>query len=210
MYIPAADRMEDEEKAFGMIERYGFATVVTDGEGGPWASHVPMLLDRGARELRGHLARANGQWRRFGEGREVLSIFHGPHGYISPTWYAVGPAVPTWNYAVVHVYGVARIEEDPEVVRGIVAAMAAQYETGRERPWGMEALPREMQDAMLRAIVGFSVAITRIETKFKLGANRSAEDQEGMIRALGASGMAGDRELGELMERERDERERGR
>jgi transcriptional regulator len=117
--------------------------------------------------------------------------------------------VPTWNYAVVHVYGVARIEEDPEVVRGMVAAMAAQYEAGRERPWGMEQMPGEMQDAMLRAIVGFSVAITRIETKFKLGANRSAEDQEGMIRALGASGFAGDRELGELMERERDERERG-
>lgn len=210
MYIPAADRIEDEEKAFGMIDRHGFATVVTDGEGGPWASHVPMLLDRRARELRGHLARANGQWRRFGEGREVLSIFHGPHGYISPTWYAVGSAVPTWNYAVVHVYGVARIEEDPEVVRGILAATAAQYEGGRERPWGMEALPGEMLDAMVRAIVGFSVAITRIETKFKLGANRSGEDQEGMIRALGASGMAGDRELGGLMKRERDERGRGR
>lgn len=186
MYIPAANRIEDRQKAFAFMEAHGFATVVTQQDGVPWASHLPLLLDAQAGAngiLRSHMARANEQWRQFDPGTEVLCIFFGPHSYISPSWYVSKVAVPTWNYATVHVYGHPRIETETAVVRKIVEDTTRKYEQPMARPWTMN-LSEDTIDALLRAVVGFSIAITRIETKFKLGQNRSKEDQESMLRHL--------------------------
>jgi len=112
MYIPNSHRADDRAQLHGLMRQYNFATLVTQHEDAPFATHLPFLLDteRGAHgTLLAHLARANPQWRDFVAGREVLVIFQGPHAYISPSWYQVHPSVPTWNYAVVHAYGVPRI-----------------------------------------------------------------------------------------------------
>lgn len=189
MYLPAANRIDDLERACSFIDSHGFATVVTQRDGVPWASHLPVLLDRGVGErgrLRSHLARANEQWRHFDSKQEVLCIFFGPHAYISPSWYVSPVAVPTWNYATVHVYGYPRLEEDPAALRRIVEDTTRKYEAGLPQPWELR-LPEATVDGLLRAIVGFEIAITRIEAKFKLGQNRPREDQEKMLRTLEAS-----------------------
>src|SRR5690606_8569265 len=116
------NRIDDHEKAFDLIDAYGFATVVTTKDGVPWASHLPVLLDRGEAGsgiLRSHMARANEQWNHFDPDREVLCIFQGPHSYVSPSWYASKVAVPTWNYATVHVYGFPFIGTEAESLRKI-------------------------------------------------------------------------------------------
>lgn len=197
MYIPAANHIDDHQKAFALIESYGFATVVSQKDGIPWASHLPVLLDRKEAlvgRLRSHMARANEQWQHFDPTKEVLSIFHGPHSYISPSWYASTIAVPTWNYATVHVYGFPRIESDREFLRRIVDDTTEKYERKMENPWKME-LPENTMDGLMKSIVGFSIEISRIETKFKLGQNRSKEDQSSMLYALGSSPSAAAQEL---------------
>jgi transcriptional regulator len=197
MYIPASNKIDDHQKAFALIESYGFATLVSQKDGIPWASHLPVLLDRKEASfgrLRSHMARANEQWQHFDPTKEVLVIFHGPHSYISPSWYASKIAVPTWNYATVHVYGLPRIEMDYDFLRRIVDDTTEKYERKMENPWKME-LPENTIDTLMNAIIGFSIEITRIETKFKLGQNRSKEDQSGMLDSLAASASASAQEL---------------
>src|SRR6266513_1829089 len=104
MYIPPFNRVEDSEKINAFIQAHGFATVVSD---------------ENANVLRSHMARANEQWKQFESTPEVLCIFHGPHAYISPSWYVMQHTVPTWNYAAVHVYGrptIATADELKQIV----------------------------------------------------------------------------------------------
>jgi transcriptional regulator len=205
MYIPASNRIDDHQKAFDLIDAYGFATVVTSRNGVPWASHLPVLLDRaegGSGALRSHMARANEQWRHFDSGQEVLCIFQGPHSYISPSWYASKVAVPTWNYATVHVYGFPSVEADPDGLRKIVDDTTNKYEKNFDKPWTMR-LPGSTIDSLMGAIVGFHIKISRSEAKFKFGQNRSEEDQEAMLDALESSKKADARALAAFMRSER-------
>lgn len=189
MYIPAANRVDDKTRINSFIQANGFATVVTQNNGRLYASHLPVLFDEaeeGHGVLRSHMARANEQWRHFESSEEMLCIFHGPHSYISPSCYVMQETVPTWNYAVVHVYGMAKVVEDAALLREIVTDTTAKYESHRPIPWKI-TLPDAALAAMLNAIVGFTIQIMRIEAKFKLGQNRSQADQSGMLRDLHAS-----------------------
>jgi transcriptional regulator len=197
MYIPVANRVEDTARLNAFIHAHGFATLVTSNEGKLWASHLPVLFDEaneGPGVLRSHMARANEQWRHLASGQEVLCIFHGPHSYISPSSYVMQETVPTWNYAVAHVYGTGTVMEDPAAVRTIVEDTTRKYESHRAVPFTL-TLSDSAIEAMLKAIVGFTVQITRVEAKFKLGQNRSQADQDGMLRDLQASADMGSREL---------------
>jgi transcriptional regulator len=201
MYIPAFNRVEDRKKIDDLIDRYGFAMLVTQKDGALLASHLPVLLEKGKggpRLLRSHMARANSQWQHFTSESEVLCIFSGPHAYISPSWYQMQHTVPTWNYAVVHVYGKATIIEDPLVLRQIVFDTTAKYESMMSQPWQIPLSENET-NAMLKAVVGFSIEVTRVEGKFKLGQNRSTEDQEGMLRGLLSSPDVASQELGRFI-----------
>jgi transcriptional regulator len=200
MYIPAHNRIEDRAQINAFIHAYGFASVITEKGGAPWASHLPVLLDDGAGPhglLRSHMARANEQWKHFTAEREVLCIFHGPHAYISPSWYVQQHTVPTWNYAAVHVYGRPAVIAEPEPLRQIVFDTTAKYESMMPQPWRLPLSEPELA-AMLKAIVGFTIAITRVEAKFKLGQNRSAEDREGTVRGLASSNHLPSIELAEF------------
>ena len=200
MYVPAAFRVEEREPLFDFIEAHGFAAVVSPCDGAPFASHLPLLLDRERGVLQGHLARANPHWQAFGGDTEALVLFHGPHAYISPTWYATAPAVPTWNYAVVHAYGRPQVMSDPEWLIGLLDRLVHKYEAGQASPWRNE-LPSDFRERLLAAIVGFEIPINRIEGKFKLGQNRSQADQDGMLTHLNA-GAPADRALAALMRAE--------
>jgi transcriptional regulator len=200
MYIPTANRVDDKTRINAFMHSHGFATVVSQNNGRLWASHLPVLFDDALGEhgtLRSHMARANEQWQHFESGQEVLCMFHGPHSYISPSSYEMQATVPTWNYAVVHAYGVAKIV-DQSVLRQIVLDTTTKYESSRPSPWEIP-LPESAIEAMLKAIVGFTVQITRIEAKFKLGQNRSQADQDGMLRDLQGSPDLGSQELAKFI-----------
>ena len=182
MYIPRLNRVEDRGAINAFIQAHSFATVITSGGENIVASHLPVLFDEKANVLRSHMARANEQWKHSADAEEVLCIFHGPHAYVSPSWYEDQHTVPTWNYAVAHVYGKPVVVDDAEL-KQIVFDTTAKFESPMPTPWTIPLSEQEIT-AMLKAIVGFKIEITRVEGKFKLGQNRSREDQAKMLRNL--------------------------
>jgi transcriptional regulator len=186
MYIPKAFREDDVKKLHKLMQEYSFATLVTQQNGVPVATHLPFLLDseRGPYgTLMAHMARANTQWRTFDGEQEALVIFQGPHAYISPSWYEVELSVPTWNYAAVHAYGVPRIIDDKAVLYELLKALIQMHEAQLEKRWDFQ-LPEDYLQKMMQGIVGFEIQITRLEGKFKMSQNRTASEQQRVIAAL--------------------------
>ncbi len=183
------------------------ATLVTLGSDGLEASHVPVLLDEGEGPhgaLRGHIARANQQWRRAALDTPALAIFLGPDAYISPAWYATkkatGRVVPTWNYVAVHAYGRVEFFDDPERLLAIVTALTRRHEGRRPEPWAVDDAPADFIAAQLRGIVGFRLPIERLEGKWKLSQNRAPEDRRGAVAGLRAEGGAAEAAIAALIE----------
>lgn len=189
MYIPKSFAETDLPVLHQFMRDYNFATLITQQDGDLIASHLPFMLDSQRGEfgtLAAHLARANPQWKQLVEGQEALVIFQGPHAYISPSWYETHPSVPTWNYAVVHAYGVPRFIEDEGVLYGMLDSLVRNHESHRDPSWEMH-LPEDYLDKMMKSIVGFEITITRLEGKYKLSQNRSEVDQEQVITNLSGS-----------------------
>ena len=204
MYIPPSFRVEDSAKLAAFMRQYSFATLITDDGNAPFASHLPMFhTSEGGQHgiLLSNMARANPQWKHFATGREALVIFHGPHGYISPSWYKAEVAVPTWNYASVHAYGVPKIFDDHERIVALLRQIVQKYESAFKRPWTGD-LPLEYRDKMIQGIVAFEIPIARIEGKYKFGQNRSTEDIEGVIDALASAADAESQALAQMMREE--------
>jgi transcriptional regulator len=200
MYLPEVFRETDRDALHGLIESHGFATLISPDAIEPMITHLPLLLDRGRGAqgtLIGHVARANPHWRTLRERPEVLIIFHGPHAYVSPSWYGVQPSVPTWNYAVVHASGRARLLHEQQALQQITKRLVERFESMRPQPWQME-LPGDFYERMLGAIVGFEIEILQLSGKFKLSQNRSVDDRRRVVTALEAGG-AGEQELAALM-----------
>ena len=184
MYVPSEFKEDDPARLAAVMAENSFGILVTtDDEAAPFATHIPFIFEAERQVLVGHVARANPQWRHLESGKEALAIFSGPHAYISPSWYDVRPSVPTWNYVAVHVYGKARLLEQPAQARAVLRQLVDRYEASFEKPWPME-LPPEYEAGMLRGIVAFEIQITRMEGKFKLSQNRSAADREGVTGNL--------------------------
>jgi len=204
LYLPETFVERDLATLHALIEQYGFATLVTPDAVDPPVTHLPLLLDRARGPqgvLVGHMARANPHWQAMAAQPQVLALFHGPHAYVSPSWYQSHPSVPTWNYAVVHAHGRARLLHDPEQLEPLVRSLVEHHEQSRPHPWAM-ALPADYQAQMLAAIVGFEIEITRLEGKLKLSQNRSANDRQNVLEALSA-GTSGEREVAALMRQRR-------
>ena len=200
LYVPELFAERDESALQAFVDAYGFALLVSPDAQDPPISHVPLLLDRTRSDrgaLLGHVARGNPHWRHMREHPQALAIFHGPHAYVSPSWYETHPSVPTWNYATVHVHGIVRLIEDAQELEHLVQRLVDQYEEKRPQPWRME-LPADYQTQMLRGIVGFEITITRMTGKFKLSQNRPGNDRGRVIEALG-QGSAGEQEVATLM-----------
>ena len=186
IYTPRAFSVDDPEAIRRLIDEHAFATLLTPGDAEPCISHLPLQYHPAPGTpgvLLGHMARANPHWQHFGRGPS-LALFHGPHAYVSPSWYAdPAGAVPTWNYAVAHVYGRAEVMADANETRALLDELVQRYEGARARPWRLQ-LEGEALAAMLGAIVGFRLTIERIEAKLKLSQNRSPDDRERVIVGL--------------------------
>ncbi len=205
MYLPTAFHDTDIERLQQQMAATRLAIIVTHGEQGLLASHVPLLLDREGEfgTLRGHLARANPQWRDLANGSQAMVIFAGADAYVSPGFYPSkaehGKAVPTWNFLAVHAYGHAEVFSDPERLRALVSSLTDHHEARQAQPWTVEDAPADYLESMLKAIVGFALPIQRLEGKRKLSQNRSAEDIAGVQRGLASSSDPLDNAVAQLM-----------
>ena len=185
MYVAGHFKETDLEKIKDFITSHSFATLVSMHHGRRIAAHIPIELVTNARDepiLVGHVARANQIWRSFASDQEVLTIFTGPHTYVSSTWYN-HVNVPTWNYIAVHVYGKPKIVSDEELYNTLRNLMG-KNESGSPQPARVEALPKDFVKEQMKRIVGFEIAIDKMEANYKLSQNRELEDYENVIREL--------------------------
>lgn len=195
MYIPKNLSMPSAHEAQEFIEAYNFGVLVS---GSLTGTHLPFVLARDEGELGtlyGHFAKANVHWKEL-DGAQAVVIFSGPHAYISPTWYASGPAVPTWNYAAVHAYGRATLLDDGET-RDAVRALVRRHEPALLE--SCEVLTPEYESKLLAAVVGFRVELHELQGKWKLGQQRKAEDQRGVFGALSESSNMESQALAQYM-----------
>jgi transcriptional regulator len=200
IYLPEAFNETGQEALHALIESFGFATLISPDAADPTITHLPLLLDpeRGpAGTLIGHFARGNPHWRKLQENPDALALFHGPHSYVSPSWYGVQPSVPTWNYAVVHARGRARLVEDRAALENIIRRLVETFESPRQVPWRMQ-LPEDFRQRMMGGIVGVEIEITQLTGKFKLSQNRALDDRRRVVAEL-ESGDIHDQEVATLM-----------
>ena len=212
MYNPPSFAEHDVAVMHAFIEAHPLGALVTASSAGLFATHLPLVLDRGRGAygvLQGHIARANPHHELAGDGSEALVLFTGIDSYVSPSLYASkakhGKVVPTWNYVAVHAHCMLRFVREPEALKRHLAQLTARHEAGRPRPWSIDDAPEGYVAKQLGAIVGVELEITRLDGKWKMSQNRAPEDVEGVIEGLGASDDARAREVAEIVRARRSE-----
>ncbi len=184
MYIPNANRVDEQAQLVAFMRAHPFATLVSHVEGQLFASHIPLTIVETAGQivLHGHLAKANPQWQELATQQEILVIFQGPHAYISPRHYAKWESVPTWNYIAVHAYGSAQLVTDEVGKFASLARLIVATDPGHQQQWDSQS--EQFQRGMLNGIVAFEIMLSRLEGKYKLSQNRPIGDQERVATAL--------------------------
>lgn len=178
MYVPADFKITDKAEIFSFIEGNSFGQLISVLEGKLTCTHMPFLVNNDKTKLLGHLARTNPQHRDI-EDQEVLITLEGPHDYISPSWYT-SPGVPTWNYQAVNIYGICRVFNDTADLKSLVDQLTYKYEQALIPSW-----QPQYNQAMLKHIVGIEITISDTQCKYKLSQNKSQQDREQIIAALG-------------------------
>lgn len=191
MYTPKQFEESDQEALRELIRAAPLATFITNGSDGLVANHIPFVLsgeDFASSELQAHIPRANPLCDLLSAGQKCLAIFHGPEGYISPSYYATkakhGKVVPTWNYAVVHIHGHAEILEDSAWVRRQMELLTSLCEGARDAPWSISDAPPEFVERLAESVVGIRMTMERIEGKTKASQNQPVENQQSVLRSL--------------------------
>ncbi|NER12027.1 FMN-binding negative transcriptional regulator [Leptobacterium flavescens] len=177
MYIPEIYRNTNLEDIADFIHENGFGIIVNHTGEKLWATHIPLELTKneaGKDVLIGHVSRGNLQWKNLENDNEVLVIFHGPHTYVSSSWYD-HENVPTWNYIAVHVYGKMRLLDNEELWQAL-KRLIDKYEKTSEKPIKMEELSSKMVKTEMRGIKGIEIEIESVDAAFKLSQNRDAKN----------------------------------
>lgn len=199
MYVPRHNQSDDRAALLAYMRAYSFAALATSGEGGLMATHLPFVVEEedGRITLLAHMARANPQWREFAAAADAMVIFMQPHAYVSPRHYDSRQNVPTWNYVAVHAYG------RPALIEERTAKMALQRKLIRQHDPAylaqMDGLPESYLDAKLAAIVSFSLAVTRIDARYKLSQDKNPAERERIVRELESGGDSVAAETARLM-----------
>jgi transcriptional regulator len=191
MYIPRANQEDRIPVIHKLMEDQPFASLITMGTSGLFASHIPMVLERDGTpfgQLKGHISRANQQWKEFSPSIEALAVFSGPQHYITPSWYPekvkTAKVVPTWNYAVVHAYGHLKVIEDSEWLMAHLHSLVNIHEASFPVPWKIGDAPADYVASQVKGIVGLEMVIERLEGKWKVSQNRSEQDRVGVAEGL--------------------------
>ena len=210
MYLPSPFREDRVPVLHALIRACPLATLVTVGPDGLTADHIPMEIDPGGAlgVLRGHVSRANPVWQSARADVHALAIFQAAKGYVTPAWYPTkaetGKVVPTWNYAVVHASGPLRAIDDLEWLRRFVTRLTDHHEAERRdrsgaEPWRVTDAPDDYVQRQLGGIVGIEIPLARLEGKWKMSQNRTAEDRAGGVAGLRAAGDPASLALADLV-----------
>lgn len=193
MYTPTQFKITDEKTINDFIQKYSFATIITHSEAGLEATHVPVLFDQQKKQLSFHVASGNTMANIFqADGCDVLIIFQGPHGYISPRWLKQ-PGLPTWNYTSIHAYGKVQKIIDSNILLNELKKMIHQYDNN-------SVFDSTLTEARLGGINGYQIKISKLQAKFKLGQTLETPSIKNVITELLSSSLASDRELGAFMQ----------
>jgi len=191
MYIPKINEETRIPVLDQLMRSHPLASLVTVGSSGLFATHLPVVLHRESESqavLRGHLSRANRQWRDYDASVQALAIFAGPQHYITPAWYPAkaetGKVVPTWNYAVAHVYGTLKIIDDPAWLLAHLNSLTDTHEASSATPWSVGDAPAEYIETIAKGIVGLELAIERLEGKWKVSQNQTVQTRSSVARGL--------------------------
>lgn len=190
MYLPSAFREENQDIQHDFIRAHPLGVLMTAGEGGLMANHIPCLLypDGEHGVLRLHIARANPQLAALSASQDCMVVFQGEQAYISPSWYATKQethkVVPTWNFTAVHVWGTPTVMDDAAWLRAQLEALTLSHEHKRAQPWAVGDAPPDFIAAQMRAIIGVEIPISRIEGKWKVSQNRNEADRQGVVAGL--------------------------
>lgn len=201
MYLPRYYEVNDRPKLFEFMKDNSFGILFSHTGDEPMASHLPFIVDVDGGDnglILGHMAKANRQWR-YADGQQVMVVFHGPHSYVSPTWYQEEDVVPTWNYVAVHATGIFKASEDPAVMEESVRRLTAQHEESQPQPWQMD-YSTEYADQMLKRVVAFQIEITSLQGKWKLNQNHPEERRQRVAAKLHTSTGDADRQIAKLMD----------
>ena len=193
MYLPKHFEQNDLQALQALMREHPLATLVSRGDEGLTADHVPLEYDPASNTLRGHVARANPLWRH-AAGQPVLAVFCGPQAYISPSLYPSKAehhkVVPTWNYAVVHAHGLLQVVEQAPWLHDLVSRLTGHHEAQRTPPWAVSDAPDDFVQQMLRAIVGIEIPVGKLVGKWKISQNRAEPDRLGVAAGLAESAPA--------------------
>lgn len=204
MYIHPLNKWEDEPEIVDFIRKNAFATLISQVDGKPWATHLPFVLEKnnsGEPVLSGHIAKANQQWKSISENEDVLVIFQGPHAYISSSWYN-HENVPTWNYLAVHISGKIRLIGGEELMDHL-RSLTDIYEEGRPNRIRVETMNENYVAGQLRALVGFEIKIEEVKASAKLSQNRDDENYHHIVEKLEESQFPFDKEVASEMKKRR-------
>lgn len=207
MYNPPQFTTADLTWLDWLAEHHAFGTLVSQVDGAPFASHLPVLYRRTDNQvvLNGHWARPNAQWREI-EGQRVMFIYEGPHAYISPRWYTDSQKqVPTWNYVAAHVYGTIRTIQEGDELERIVVSLSERFESGAPNPWRFGDTD-PVNRGRLKGIVGFELVSDSVQIKLKLNQNHPAANVAGVIAGLRNTGSEEASAVAALMQKELDRR----
>ncbi|MGO2354231.1 MAG: FMN-binding negative transcriptional regulator [Marinomonas foliarum] len=191
MYTPKHFEINDQEELLAFVKAFPFATLVSNGEDGLNAEHIPMLVhvdDEKRVCLQAHIAKANKLWQNVANQADVLVVFQGENAYISPNWYPSkkvdGKAVPTWNYRAVHIKGNINFIHDVKWKLALLEKLTNIHEKEQPAPWSISDAPQEYIDKLQAAVVGIEITVTDIQGKYKLSQNQTAENKNGVRDGL--------------------------
>jgi len=210
VYTPKANEETRIPVLHQFIRDNPLSALVTQTARGMIATHLPMVLEDDGSAfgvLKGHVARANSQWREAMPKADALAIFSGPEHYVSASWYpgkkTHGKEVPTWNYVAVHAYGRLRVREDAAWLLEHLRELTDRNEVIAEMPWKVSDAPPDFIAKLTGAIVGLELPITELQGKWKTSQNRSEEDVAAVMDGLSRLGTPSAAKMKELMQARR-------
>ncbi|MGZ5817995.1 MAG: FMN-binding negative transcriptional regulator [Burkholderiaceae bacterium] len=200
MYIPSHSAQNDPTILLEVMQRHNFATIISNVNGVPFATHLPMFIRRDGDtfHIEGHFARENPHWQALENDSKALVVFQGPHTYISPALLNNANRVPTWNYIAVHATGSVTINHSAEAKLLMLSKLIAQHEP--EYQTQFDAMNTELSNRLVKAIVAFELSVEKLEGKFKLDQHRLADNSPALWSSL-EQGNENERGLAEWMKR---------
>lgn len=174
MYALPHFKIKDPLRILAFMKEHSFVTLCgADAKGRPVATHVPVFVDEveGDLILSGHIMRSSDHHLAFEENPQVMAVFHGPHAYVSASWYVKPDQASTWNYMTVHASGKIRFT-DQQALLDILKRTTDHFEQDPDSPAGFDKMSADYIDRLSKAIVAFEIRVDNIDHVFKLSQNR--------------------------------------